>query len=391
MQRTLLRPLSLLTTLLGSTLICLHHNGYWRSVRKQHNQVEAVGHAALLLTYTITLILRNDADAFLQESFPREGYGIFIVFIYAVVLPLPTIINFVRDSQAQEEVSKVPTDLDADRLGEFSNPLSGDVEDTGAMQTTIGDSAGTPGMVGGATASASGAMLSRMAKVQREKQAFQAQIKDSQAELLALRKENEALKQQQGGQQSVVVQQPAGGEEDGTTAEPKPGPPSTPKTPAEAQGYTMKEVIADESLSEETRQAAQEKLEGLIATQLLQSQMMADAITTEKQAEVQQRERNVILRNVAAEARFSSQYLATLQQSQAPRQTLVEWLQSNRLMHHEQSILDVAGEHTSVEDFEFLNEDDLAEITAKMTRVEGLRFSKAMKKLVATSAGDSSE
>jgi hypothetical protein len=348
--------------------------------------VEAVGHAALVLTYTITLILRNDEDAFLQESFPREGYGIFIVFIYAVVLPLPTVINFVLDSKAQEAVPKVDADFD-DKLGEFSNPLSGDVEDTGAMQTTMDDSTGTPWTVGGATASTSGAMLSRMAKVQREKQVFQAQIKDSQAELLALRRENEAFKQQHGGQQSV--HQPAGVEEDGTTAEPKPEPLAAPKTPAEAQQYAMKEVIADESLSEETRQAAQEKLEGLIATQLLQSQMMADAFTTEKQAEVQQQERNMILRNVAAEARFSSQYLATLQQTQAPRQTLVEWLHSNRLMHHEQSILDVAGEHTSVEDFEFLSEDDLAEITAKMTRVEGMRFSKALKKVVATGAGDS--
>ena len=62
----------------------------------------------------------------------------------------------------------------------------------------------------------------------------------------------------------------------------------------------------------------------------------------------------------------------------------MQWLQANRLHHHEQSILDVGGEHTSVEDLEFLNEDDLAEITAKMTRVEGLRFSKALEKVVAT-------
>ena len=151
----------------------------------------------------------------------------------------------------------------------------------------------------------------------------------------------------------------------------------------------MKEIIANESLSEETRQAAQEKLEGLIATQLLQSQMMADAIKKETQNEAQQQERNVILRNVAAEARFSNQYLATLQQAQASRQTLVEWLQANRLMHHEQGILEIAGEHTSVEDLKFLNEDELAEITAKMTRVEGLRFSNGLKKLVATSDGDS--
>ena len=79
--------------------------------------------------------------------------------------------------------------------------MSGDVEDTDPVKTTMETSAGTAGMAGGYTVSASGAMLSRMAKVQREKQAFHAQIKDSQAELLALRRENEALKQQHGGQQ----------------------------------------------------------------------------------------------------------------------------------------------------------------------------------------------
>lgn len=43
-------------------------------VRDQHNQVDALGHAALMLTYTITLILRNDSDdAFVGEIFPRAG------------------------------------------------------------------------------------------------------------------------------------------------------------------------------------------------------------------------------------------------------------------------------------------------------------------------------
>jgi hypothetical protein len=40
-------------------------------VRKQHNQVDALGHAALILTYTVSLVLRSPDDAFLGESFPR--------------------------------------------------------------------------------------------------------------------------------------------------------------------------------------------------------------------------------------------------------------------------------------------------------------------------------
>ena len=52
----------------------MHHMRVYPYVRNQHNQVDALGHAALMLTYTITLILRNDdEDAFVGEVFPREG------------------------------------------------------------------------------------------------------------------------------------------------------------------------------------------------------------------------------------------------------------------------------------------------------------------------------
>lgn len=49
----------------------MHHMRVYPYVRKQHNQVDAFGHAALLLTYTISLVLRSPDDAFLGEIFPR--------------------------------------------------------------------------------------------------------------------------------------------------------------------------------------------------------------------------------------------------------------------------------------------------------------------------------
>ncbi len=48
-----------------------HHMRVYPYVRKQHNQVDALGHAALILTYTVSLVLRSPDDAFLGESFPR--------------------------------------------------------------------------------------------------------------------------------------------------------------------------------------------------------------------------------------------------------------------------------------------------------------------------------
>ena len=53
----------------------MHHMRTYPYVRDQHNQVDALGHAALMLTYTITLIPRNDDDDdFVGEIFPREGF-----------------------------------------------------------------------------------------------------------------------------------------------------------------------------------------------------------------------------------------------------------------------------------------------------------------------------
>ena len=286
-------------------------------------------------------------------------------------LQLPTIINFWIDTSAKDEdLTKVDTSVG---VNSFSNPLSPDVEDSSAP--TLMDVA-TVGSVTVA-ASASGATLSRLAKVQREKQEMEAEAKDAQTELLALRKEMATLKQ---GAQVLAVQ--PGDEAAAAPASVEPLPPPPPTEPSQVQALAMKEVIADETLSEETRQAAKETLETLVGTQLLQSKVVAFAITAERKAEAQQRERNVVLANVAADARFSNQYAATRKQAMATfdteHESFVGWLRDNRLVHHEQSITDVAGTHTSLEDFGFLTEDDLTEISAKMTRVEGLRFAAAV-------------
>jgi hypothetical protein len=54
----------------------------------------------------------------------REGYGLFIVFIYGVVLPLPTIINFYRDTNAKEEdLSSAAVEDEFSLDGGFMNPL----------------------------------------------------------------------------------------------------------------------------------------------------------------------------------------------------------------------------------------------------------------------------
>ena len=76
----------------------MHHMRTYPFVIYKHNVIEALGHCALMLLYAISLILRNeDADAWDAEWFPKEGYGWFIVFLFAIVLPSPTVYFYCRD------------------------------------------------------------------------------------------------------------------------------------------------------------------------------------------------------------------------------------------------------------------------------------------------------
>lgn len=270
----------------------MHHMRVYPYVRKQHNQVDALGHAALILTYTITLILRNHDDSFLSESFPREGYGWFIVCIYVFILPLPTFVNFWRNTQEPlpEKLSD-DTQLTSSMEAVFSNPLSPDDEEDPGAQTEPVEMSSVD-LLGGTTAAAgskgavlSGAMIPKLAKMQREHHELQSEIKAANAELNALRKENLAFKsassilqnQQPNAAPDTTVT--AGGEsEDGagvpaTAAAPLPTRPAREPTQSERQALVMKQLAADETLSDESRDAARQQLQELISTQVLESQV----------------------------------------------------------------------------------------------------------------------
>merc|ERR1712072_772263 len=76
----------------------MHHMRTYPFVVYKHNVMEALGHCSLMLLYAITLILRNeDEDTWDAEWFPKDGYGWFIVFLFAIVLPAPTVYFYCRD------------------------------------------------------------------------------------------------------------------------------------------------------------------------------------------------------------------------------------------------------------------------------------------------------
>ncbi len=279
-------------------------------VRAQHNQVDALGHAALMLTYTITLILRNSEDSFAQESFPREGYGWFILFIYVFILPGPTIINFCSESRKQTP------NLDTLSSADFANPLSADVEDSSVNSTFQQESV-----------AGSGASISMLAKVSRDKLELQSQLERLRMEnaalmqgpapaLIAPTDESKTTDASQHTQQQQQQQQQQGQSDSALPAE-----------TVEQLSKAMKKLMADDSLSEELREAAKQRVEDSVSDQL-------ETIAS-RRLEAQ---RNTTLQALANQGRHNVQLIATMKSSLPgsasvmAREALMEWLGNIRLV-----------------------------------------------------------
>ena len=60
---------------------------------------------------------------------------------------------------------------------------------------------------------------------------------------------------------------------------------------------------------------------------------------------------------------------------------------THTVLHLEENILSVCGQYAAVADMRLLEEEDIAEITATMTRVEGKRFAAALRTIAADGGG----
>ena len=130
----------------------------------------------------------------------------------------------------------------------------------------------------------------------------------------------------------------------------------------------MKGHVADESLSEETRESAQKALDALVSSQ-------ADVIKLES-------EQNAVLKKRELEAQFKLKQLeATKQLDVGIEAEMVEWLEQNRLLRHAETITRVAGADAAPSDLQFLTEEDTAEIADAMTNVEKKRLEAALEAL----------
>jgi hypothetical protein len=134
----------------------------------------------------------------------------------------------------------------------------------------------------------------------------------------------------------------------------------------------LKNLVDDDSLSEETRQAAQGTLQEHLAAQF-------EAAAAERQ-----------LGQLAAEQRYVSSFEAHLGLEGNPshnataveaRLQLHAWLGEQRLLRHLVNVVRVAGPDASIADLALLSEGNLEELTAAMTHVEAGRLKGAVQTL----------
>eukprot|EP01052_Picozoa_sp_SAG31_P058662 SAG31_NODE_18050_length_648_cov_1.295082_2_plen_109_part_01 len=82
------------------------------------------------------ILRREDESAFDSEWFPRNGYGVFIVFLYAVMLPSPTIYYLFKKADPElataieaEGENAAEESLETSGAEVFNNPMGPEEDD----------------------------------------------------------------------------------------------------------------------------------------------------------------------------------------------------------------------------------------------------------------------
>ena len=117
----------------------------------------------------------------------------------------------------------------------------------------------------------------------------------------------------------------------------------------------MRTLAADDSLSEETRESAQKVVDEIASAQIQQTRLKVD----------------------------KESFVASLQKSsfEETREAWTEWLTSNRLAGHADTIVNATGSDAAPSDLRFLTDEDIADIGSAMTDVEKMRLQTALEAL----------
>eukprot|EP01043_Picozoa_sp_COSAG02_P025726 COSAG02_NODE_1456_length_12512_cov_17.368082_1_plen_364_part_00 len=329
------------------------------STVEKHNIIDALGNLALILTYIIAFIVRGDQSDFVHEWFPLSGYGFFVCFLYLVVLPAPIVYYYRKETKSEQASSK---DIST-QGGNFSNPLSGDVFDTDSVEEPLDMPSG------GSTSRVAIAKLQRSAKETRDT------LHAKEIENEAQRAEIEDLREQlvNSGVAPDMAGQTTAGASDHNVAAPAPASTQAPAAPP----AVLRAFIGDETLDEETREAARSVLAAQTASQI---EMLA--VTTSRVNKITE---------LNDERRFKDRYSSAIAAVQSNDDDMAmaatewaafrSWLGANRLLRHEAHMGKVLGRDVALADLKLLEQEDVDELSSEMTRVEQARFKAAVQTL----------
>eukprot|EP01045_Picozoa_sp_COSAG04_P038160 COSAG04_NODE_10093_length_805_cov_0.798867_1_plen_268_part_11 len=264
-----------------------------------------------MLLYAITLILRNEStEDWEAEWFPKEGYGWFLVFLFAIVLPSPTV-YFYRKDKVKSAESGAGDDFE-------ENPLAIEVDTT---QSTVDAGDGESGQPARA----------KLAKMQREGKDARAQVQKLQMDNQQLQAENQQKQADNQQLQEEIRHLEAQSQMDGDAVRQSESALRKKVAALEAQlatadasrrdgmelvavssddqapdmattkGTALKELATDESLSEEARGSAMKALEVLVSSQLAEVEQAAAVKKLESEQTVAVKKRTVALADMKSE------------------------------------------------------------------------------------------
>ena len=330
-----------------------------RSCTEKHNIIDALGNLALILTYISAFIVRGDESDFVREWFPVSGYGVFICFMYLVVLPAPIVYFYRKETRSEQETGKnAGTAVEEMR---FANPLSGDAfEDDAAVGLNDDPTHANSSRV-------AVAKLQRSARETRD--ALHAKEMENEAQQAEIQNLRDQLAN--GGLAvNVAAAQSGTGARYSNSAEHL-----APTAPPDV----LRAFVCDDTLNEETREAARSVLAAHAASQI--EIVAKNTARTSNIAELND-ERCFTERfsNAIAAVQSNDSDMATAAAEWAKFRA---WLGATRLVRHEAHMGKVLGRDVALADMKLLEQEDIDELSSEMTRVEKARFKAAVQALQA--------
>jgi hypothetical protein len=319
----------------------------------------------------------------------RLADGYFIVFMYSVVLPSPSIYYYFKHRTGIDRV--IETDVGEE--WEFDNPLGGELEDATESELPAGSDKGAPGKAGPLEASEpaqnaafSPAAVSRLNRIANENR-IENEVLTRQ--VVELTEANEQLRTSviaSGGDVGAVaepMQKSKSKSKNKSNADVEPEPmkaAAPPVDPQQAAILAMKVYLEDESVSEENRAAAKEAIDARVTSSI---EMEVDNVALQKLQRRIQQEDSVEMLNKARLESVRKRNATAFEKVHDARTQLRSWLGEIRLIAHEQQFLDVCGVDMAVSDLRFCRQEDIDALAEPMSWIESQRLTEAIEAMKA--------